>query len=346
MTGTEPSTEAYPTEAIGFSEPSIVALLRGLDLRRVEPVLMEAYSTRGRRPPYPPLAMLRALIFQKIRQIQSWRKLAKILRHETTWLPILGFQTAPCLDSFSEFTKRVGPERFRRIFLILQSQLKDRYPGLGQRIAVDSTIVRGYSNPFKRKEDISDPDARWGVKGQKLKRPLYLFGFKLQISSDADFGIPLDYLVVPANRSDSQLYREILLRTKASGNRVEVAIADAGYDSKRNILLSLKHHAIPIIKLNPRRSKDKRKRRADYLLPVRRDSDEWNRYYQMRSSIERVFSRLKEELGLNHLKLRSLERVEVHFAICLITMTAIALGATATGFSQLALCIEPWRYYS
>jgi hypothetical protein len=141
------------------------------------------------------------------------------------------------------------------------------------------------------------------------------------------------------------LYPEILVRTKSSGNRVDVAIADAGYDSKRNILLSIKHHAIPIIKLNPRRSKEKRNRRADYLLPVGGNSDEWNRYYETRSSVERVFSRLKEELGLNHLKLRGLERVEVHFAICLITMTAIALGATVTGFSQLALCIEPWRYY-
>ena len=174
---------------------------------------------------------------------------------------------------------------------------------------------------------------------------MHVLGYKLQISSDADSGIPLDYLVVPANRNDSRLYPEILLRTKSSGNRIDVVIADAGYDSKRNILLSIKHHAVPIIKLNPRRSKEKRKRRADYLLPVRRDSDEWNRHYEMRSSVERVFSRLKEELGLNHLKLRSLERVEVHFAICLITMTAIAAGATATGFSNLVLCIEPWRYY-
>lgn len=341
MEGTEPSKEDYPTKAIGFSEPSIVALLRNLDLTSIEHVLLEAYSERGRRPPYPPVAMLRALIFQKIRQISSWRKLASTLKHEKTWLLVLGFQKAPCHDSFSEFTKRVGPERFRRILLILQSQLKQKYPGLGQRIAVDSTIVRGYSNP----NTASDPDAKWGVTGQKVNRPMHVFGYKLQISSDVDFGIPLDYLVVPANRNDSRLYPEILLRTKASGNRIDVVIADAGYDSKRNILLSIKHHAVPIIKLNPRRSKEKRKRRADYLLPVRRDSDEWNRYYEMRSSVERVFSRLKEELGLNHLKLRSLERVEVHFAICLITMTAIATGAAATGFGQLALCIEPWRYY-
>ena len=320
-------------------------LFRTLDLRIAEAVLAEAYSGRKRRPPYPPAAMLRALMFQKIRQIPSWRKLASILKHETNWLPILGFNKAPCHDSFSEFTRRVGPERFQRVFHILQSQMRASYGNLGERIAIDATIVRGYSNPNKRKGSVSDPDARWGVTGQKVNRPVHVFGYKLQVSCDADFGLPLDYLVVPANRSESRLFPQTLLRTRTSGSLVNVAIADAGYDSKRNYLLAIKHHAIPIIKLNPRRSKDKGMRRADYILPVRRNSDEWNRYYDMRTSVERLFARLKTELGLEHLKLRSIGRVEVHFAMCLITMIAIASTAVANGYSQLALCIEPWRYY-
>jgi transposase len=344
LTGTDPSIEKYEDKLIGLSAPSIATLFRTLDLRPVEPILNEAYSSRRRRPPYAPAAMLRALIFQKMRQIPSWRKLSKTLRHEKSWLSVLGLQRAPCHDSFSAFTKRIGPQRLYKIFLTLQIQLRKDYPSLGRRIAIDSTIVKGYSNPYKRKESISDPDARWGVKGKELNRPLHVFGYKLQISCDADFGLPLDYLVIPANTSDSRLYYETLLRTQSAGNRVEVSIADAGYDSKRNILLTIKHGAIPIIHLNPRRSKEKRKRRADYLLPVRRGSDEWNRYYNMRSSVERVFSRLRMELGLEHLKLRSLQRVEIHFAMCLITMTAIACTAATTGYARLALCIEPWRY--
>lgn len=345
MSGTDPSIGKCSNTQIGVPTPSIVALFRALDLSAVEPLLREAYSPRRRRPPHPPIPMLRALIFQKIRQISSWRKLAKILEHEKEWLLVLGFTRAPCHDSFSEFTKRLGPERLRRIFLILESQLRTTYPGLGQRIAIDSTLVKAYSNPRRRKGSVSDPDARWGVKKLELNRPRYVFGYKLQLSCDADFEVPLDYLVVPANRNDSRLYPQTLVRTKAAGNVVEVAIADKGYDSKRNLILSIKHHVIPIIAYNPRRSKDKQKRRGDYILPVKRNSLEWNRHYEKRVAIERVFSRLKEELGLCDLKLRSLERVEVHFAICLIAMTAIASTAAITGFSQLALCIEPWRYY-
>ncbi len=344
MEGTESSKEKCEDEKIGLSEPSIITLFERLDLSLIGPVLLGAYSNHKRRPPHPPIAMLRALIFQKIRQIPSWRKLSSILKHERTWLSVLGFQSAPCHDDFSEFTKRLGTKKFYQVFLALQMQLRRDYPDLGKRIAVDSTIVRGYSNPNKRRGAASDPDAQWGVTGQKVNKPIHVFGYKLQIACDADYGLPLDYLVVPANRSDSRLYYETLMRTRLAGNRVEVVIADAGYDSKRNILLTIKHHAIPIIKLNPRRSKEKQKRRADYLLPVRRDSDEWKRYYDMRSSAERVFSRLRTELGLDHLKLRHLERVEVHFAMCLITMAAIACTAATTGFTRLALCIEPWRY--
>jgi hypothetical protein len=344
MKATEPSDQKCGDERIDFSEPSVASLLRNLDLRSVEPVLWEAYSSRKRRPPYPPAAMLKAMIFQRIRQIGSSRKLASTLEHETAWLPVLGFKKAPCHQTFSEFTKRLGPERVRRLFLIVESRLRRTCPGLGERIALDSTIVRGYSNPNKRKGLVSDPDARWGVTGQKLNRPVHVFGYKLQISCDVDYELPLDYIVVPANRSDSRLYPEILLRTISSGNHVDVVIADAGYDSKKNILVTMKHHAKPIIKLNPRGSRDRRRRRADYLLPVRRNSDEWVRYYEKRTSVERVFSRLKEELGLNDVKLRSLERVEVHFGLCLITMLVIASTAAATGFPQLALCIEPWRY--
>jgi transposase len=332
---------------MGFSEPSIVSLFNALDLSCLDEVLSEAYSNKKRRPPHSPSAMLKALIFQKIRQIPSWRKLANTLKTEPTWLPVLGLKKAPCHGSFSVFTKRIGSKRFQKVFHILQEKLKRFLPSLGQRIAIDSTIVKGYVNPTKRgiRGSISDPDARWGVTGQVVNKPVHVFGYKLQIACDADYGLPLVYTVAPANKSDMQLFRETLLKSKESGNHAEVVIADAGYDSKRNILLTLKYHGIPIIKLNPRGTK-KNYRRADYLLPVQRDSDDWKRYYNLRVSIERIFSRLKLELGLEHLKLRCIERVEVHFVTCLITMIAIAFTAGANGHSQLALCIEPWRYFS
>jgi transposase len=333
-------------KTMGFTEPSIVALFKTLNISFLEEVLSEVYSKKKRRPPHSPVAMLKALIFQKIRQIPSWRKLANTLKTEPTWLQVLGLKKAPCHSSFSVFTKRMGPKLFQKVFHIIREQLKPCLSSLGKRIAIDSTIVKGYVNPRRHGlgGSVSDPDARWGVTGQIVNKPIHVFGYKLQIACDADIGLPLVYTVASANKSDMKLFRDTLLKSKESGNLAEVVIADAGYDSKRNILLALKYHAIPIIKLNPRGTK-KTYRRADYLLPVPRDSIEWKRYYSLRVAIERIFSRLKLELGLEHLKLRRFERVEVHFVTSLIAMVAIALAAVANGYGQLALCIEPWRYF-
>jgi transposase len=346
MEGFKGLEEACNRETTGFPEPSIVSLLNTLDLSCLEEVLSEVYSKKKRRPPHSPSAMLKALIFQKIRQIPSWRKLANTLKTEPTWLPVLGLRKAPCHGSFSVFTKRLGPNRFQEMFRFLLKQLKPSLSNLGQHIAIDSTIVKGYVNPRKHGIGglVSDPDARWGVTGQIVNKPIHVFGYKLQIACDADIGLPLVYTVVSANKSDMQLFRDTLLKSKETENPAEVVIADAGYDSKRNILLTLKYRGIPIIKLNPRGTK-KNHRRSDYLLPVQRDSDAWRRYYNLRVSIERIFSRLKLELGLEHLKLRHIERVEVHFATCLIAMIAIALAAVVNGHTRLARCIEPWRYF-
>ena len=164
MEGFKNSEEACDQETMGFTEPSIVSLFKTLDINFLEQVLSEAYSKKKRRPPHSPVAMLKALIFQKIRQIPSWRKLANILKTEPKWLQVLGLKKAPCHGSFSVFTKRLGPNRFQEMFRFLLNQLKPSLLNLGKYIAIDSTIVKGYVNPRKHGKggSVSDPDARWG----------------------------------------------------------------------------------------------------------------------------------------------------------------------------------------
>jgi IS5 family transposase len=320
---------------------SILHLFRIIDLSPFELLLTKKYSSTKRRPPHPPLALFKALIFQRLRQISSWRKLAAILRSDRQLCVGLGFERAPAHDAFSEFTLKVGPEALDSIFRELVGQIRRLRPDFGEILAADSTLVRGYASPTNRFA-ISDPDARWGVKDIQAGKRNYIYGYKLHVVCDARYDIPVGYTITAANCNDSPQYPS-LINYVAPLVSFRVAIADAGYDSKRNVLFTLKHKAAPIINLNPRRGGRKR-RRADYLLPISRDSPEWEKYYSMRTSAERVFSRLKVELGLQHLKLRRLERVKVHFLLCLITMLLMALAAITTGHDELLRSIEPWRY--
>jgi len=208
-------------------------------------------------------------------------------------------------------------------------------------LVTDSTLVEAYANP-NNGDATSDPDAGWGVKEVCDGKPIYVYGYKLHIVCDAKYDAPVGYVVTSANRNDSPQY-SILIDYVASLVSFKVLIADCGYDSKKNILLTLKHRAVPIIHLNPRRG-GRKKRGSDYILPISRNSSEWRRFYSMRASIERVNSRLKLELGLKHLKLRRLERVRVHFLLCLITMLLIALAAITSGHDELSRSIDPWRF--
>lgn len=323
--------------------PSLELLLQ-LDLSWVRPLLQPKYSLNRRRPPHPPLAMMRALLFQHMKLIPSWRKLTLTIKHDPALAERLGFFQSPCHDSFSEFTSRVGPEVLNEIFRRLVDLVKTLIPDLGTVAAIDSTLVRGYSRPRKRGARKTDPDAAWGVSGEKLGKPMYIHGYKLQVICDAEREIPLSFKVAPANQNDSALFPDHLKLLVTQGPKPEIIAADAGYDSKRNILLSIKHGIRPVIAFNPRRSRNRRGRRSDYLLPIARDSSEWTWAYSQRASIERVFSRLKEELGLLHLKLRSISRVSVHFALCLITILAIALVALSSHRPELCVSVEPWRY--
>ena len=179
--------------------------------------------------------------------------------------------------------------------------------------------------------------------GDKTGRKIRVYGYKLHLMSDADYELPLTVTVTSAKKHEITVFSEQLQQLLNEGIKPEVIVADAGYDSKKNMLLCLKHGIIPVIAINQRRT-GRKTRRIDYLLPVKRDSEMWNHYYGKRAAAERMFSRLKLELGLEHLKRRSLPRVRFHFTMCLIAMLLVAHTSFSSGRPDLSLSIEKWRY--
>jgi len=314
-----------------------------LDLAWVEAILKSKYKPK-RRPPHPPLAMFNAMIYQRLKQIPSWRKLASTLKADPDLTAQLGFRKSPCFDSLSEFALRVDDETLNELVYGYVERIREQLPDLGKNVvAVDATLVRGYTKSRPRRQRKTDPDAAWGVSGDKLGRPVYVYGYKLHVVSDADYELPLTFSVSPANKAEITVFREELTELLSRGNKPEVLVADAGYDSKLNKRLCIKHGISPVIARNPRRSGSKRSR-FDQILPIQPDSELWSYYYTKRSEAERLFSRLKLELGLLDLKRRTLPRVKYHFGMCLIAMLTVALASVSSGRPELSLSIEQWRY--
>jgi len=314
-----------------------LALFRTITFKPFDPMLARYYPKR-RRPPYLPSAMLKALVYQKLRRLPSWRALARELAANPTILKELGFTKPPAHQTFSVFTRRLGTDGFSAVMKQMVIQLGSALPRFGEEVAVDSSMVEAYANPFNRLN--ADPDAKWGVKKVVKGKALARYGYKLHVAVDVNHDLPIAETVTGANRHDSPVLPELLQMAVAQA-KVRVVIADAGYDAERNYYATIKQKAIPIIAINPRRYRKKR-RPLDNLMPIDRGSPEWTDYYSKRASIERVFSRLKDLLGLEtQLRLRSLERVEVHFLLCIITLQVLALASVTAGIPVLS--VEAWR---
>ena len=73
----------------------------------------------------------------------------------------------------------------------LTDRLKAQLPGLGDELAVDSTVVRTHANPNRR--TITDPQASWTAKnsaGAKEGGKEWRYGYKLHMVADANYGLP------------------------------------------------------------------------------------------------------------------------------------------------------------
>ncbi len=70
--------------------------------------------------------------------------------------------------------------------------------------------------------------------------------------------------------------------------------------------------------------------------PVPRESRKWDRLYRLRTSIERVNSRVKELLGLGKITLRGMGKVTVRAVLSLLVMLAVGVSmAQAHEFKEL-----------
>jgi len=261
------------------------------------------------------------------------------LKKDEYWLKKCGFQEPPHHDTFSKFIDRIGPDSFERIFDRIVGQIGERTE-IGKVVAVDSTLIKAYSRSYKGSEP-SDPDAKWGYNPNTEG---WIFGYKLHMAVDVELELPLTFTVTPANVYDSIEYPNLLKKLVKNGIKPEIILADAGYDSKKNVLLTLAEDIIPIIALNPRNMKYTETREFDRILPIQRESDLWKQNYRKRTSVERVISRLKEELNLKSVKVKGIGNVKVDVTLPLIAILIVALAAFKTENVHLAKSVNPFRF--
>ncbi|MFC2058078.1 transposase [Chloroflexota bacterium] len=229
-----------------------------------------------------------------------------------------GIPSQPTLSRF--FTKLSSGyfrARVKRVFYALTRRLYDTFPDFGKSVAMDATDIKAWSNGAHKKP--TDKHAGWVVKADTNGRGKFTWGYKASILVDTTCELPLGVKVTSGNVHETKAASPLLRQARYIYGRFhpEYVIADSGYSSEKlRQLIRWQYHATPIVKVNPAH------KRAIKNHP---ETPEWQLIYNRRTSVERVFSRLKGHRKLNYVRVRGIHKVTVHCLLSLIVMQAKAL---------------------
>ena len=214
--------------------------------------LYKEYRPTG-RPGYPLKALWRAYVASFILNLPHTNALIRRLKDESDLRHLCGFgDVLPHRSTFNRFIQRLSrhTDLIEGCFAKITGYLRRLLPRLGRELAVDSTTVRSHCNPNRRR--LSDPEASWTAKNSaraKAGGKEWHHGYKVHMTADANYGLPLGQVVTTAKRNDSPELPRVIERAKAlfPWFRPQAAVADRGYDAASNHEYLNNQGIVPVI---------------------------------------------------------------------------------------------------
>lgn len=317
--------------------PPVVGQLEGFFQRLDDAPLLATLKGPTRRGPkgHSVETLWRCFLTKYALGLESTAALIRLLTNNPFIAQACGINAPspiPSEATFSRFFTKLS--RFRttaRLKDVSRSLVRRCYselPGFGQRVAVDSTDLKAWSNGGKNPR--SDREAGWSIKRGTHGTKEFTFGYKLHLLVDCEYELPISANVSAGNVHDSQRMSNLLSEARFTQRNFGSAagpthiLADKGYSSRALFnLVRSQYQAVPIIQINKTHKKLLAEMGAEQKLP------EWKALYSQRGAVERVNSRLKGQRSLNHITVRRLRKVTAHCYLSLIAMQSHAQGRSA-----------------
>lgn len=297
-------------------------IARLLDWSRLELLVARVRPGDSGRPPYPPLAMFKALLLQQWYGLSD-PGLEEALLDRVSFrrfcdLPLDGAtpdETTLC--RFRNDLKAAGVGE--ALFAEVARQFEAAGLMLKSGTLIDATLVesavrppRGMS-PKGGEESRSslDGDANWTREGQSRR---LFFGYKVHVGVDLGSGLIRSRLVTPAKTYESEVADQLVIGDEAA------IYADKAYEKKTR-RAALKARGI---KDRIQHRRHKYQQQLPYWQTVR------NRLIgRLRSGVERTFARLKCGYGLRRMRYRGLAANRFHFDLVAIAYNLRKAAAIA-----------------
>ena len=315
------------------------ALSRVVDFEAFRPTLVAAlvYSdgTKGGRPPYDPVVMLKVLVLAAQNNVSDMR-MEWLIRDRLSWLRFLGFDlgaATPDANTIRMFRERLtNAGALDKVFTDFDRQLKARgYLPMGGQI-VDATLVAAPKqrnteaekaavkdgktaaeiwpdDPAKARQ--KDTDARWTLKFAKARltadgKPqadiaIPSFGYKSSISICSTFGFIRKGKTTDGARYDGRMLRDVVTGDNtasdvwAKGTKVPLASANGMFREGDTAYRSQSNERW--LKAQGRVSRIHRRKPKGRPMPenVRRGNATKSK---VRARVEHVFAYQKAKMGL------------------------------------------------
>jgi hypothetical protein len=214
--------------------------------------------------------------------------------------------------------------------------------------------------------EYSDPDASWGHRSAvSTRRGGGYYGFKVDMAVCSRTGLPLAWQTRTAKANESNFALPLIDAARERGFKVETCAMDKGYDlgpiydacEDRGVRPIMPLRLTPAVKAGADEpptcehgrwqfaGSDYKRKASKWRCPtgeckpasrwikasrihplVPRDTDRWRKLYKRRGAVEREFGRLKHEWSLLPLRVRGLERVQLHANLTILAKLACALA--------------------
>jgi transposase len=299
--------------------------------------LIADLTARTGRPGYTVKVLWRTYVAMAALNLPSFASLIRALQNNPYIAIACGITSPegiPTKFAYSRFIRKLSKPKYvvmvKNIMRSLTRSLYEKLPEFGRSVAIDSTDLKAWSNGIKT--PVSDQDATWTVKLDTSGKQKFYFGYKLHLLADTCYELPIAAKLTTASIHDVRVASRVLSEARFTYSRFhpEYVIGDAGYCSRKlRSLIRQQYRGKPIIKVNPRTRK---------VSPP--ETREWATIYNRRTSIERLFARLKGYRRLNNITVRRIRKVTVHCFISLIAVQAQALHSVLNSqVSSIRQCV-------
>jgi hypothetical protein len=219
--------------------------------------LLEQGRGRG-RDDYPVRAVWNSVLAGVVFQHPSIESLRRELLRNAQLRQMCGFDVlrgagaVPPAWSYTRFLRKLLScfDQLEAMFRQMVAELRQELPDFGRVLALDgkaiSSHARGRKKDEKRPRKVDgrrEADADWGVKtyrGQRDDGTLWQktkawFGFCLHLIVDADYELPLDFVVTRASPNEMKIAHQLVDRLEVQRpeilDRCEYLLADRGLDN-------------------------------------------------------------------------------------------------------------------